>query len=136
MHERLYARGVHDSELDAEKLEVLRGWGGGLQHDPRAEVAAAGRAILLLIDEIERLHVLVWDRQLYPDEPIPRPLERVVPTGDPGTPSSLHEALRERLQRGSAEAFPQAEPPAEEEFHRESPSPTLLSRLHLRRSPD
>jgi hypothetical protein len=131
---RLYARGVPDDGLDAEKLEVLRGWGGGLQHDPRAEVAAAGRAIMLLIEEIERLHVLVWDRQLYPDVPIPRPLEGLVPAGDPGSPSSLHEALRERLQRGSADAFPQAEPPAEEDFHRESPSPTLLGRLHLRRS--
>src|SRR5262245_39972593 len=43
--------------LDAEKLEVLNRWGTGLQTDARAEVAAAGRAILLLIDEIERLHV-------------------------------------------------------------------------------
>jgi hypothetical protein len=131
---RLYARGVPDSGLDAEKLEVLRGWGGGLQSDPRAEVAAAGRAIMLLIEEIERLHVLVWDRQLYPDVPIPRPLEGLVPASDPGAPSSLHEALRERLQRGSADAFPQAEPAAEAGFHRESPSAKLLGRVHLRRS--
>jgi hypothetical protein len=131
---RLYARGVPDRGLDAEKLDILRGWGGGLENDPRAEVAAAGRAITLLIEEIERLHVLVWDRQLYPDVPIPHPLEGVVPVGDPGSPSSLHEALRERLQRGSADAFPQAEPAAEAGFHRESPSPKLLSRVHLRRS--
>ena len=124
-----------DGGLDADKLEILRGWGGGLQNDSRAEVAAAGRAIMLLIEEIERLHVLVWDRQLYPDVPIPRPLEGLVPAGDPGSPSSLHEALRERLQRGSADAFPQAAPPAEADFHRESPRPKLLGRLHPRRFP-
>jgi hypothetical protein len=132
---RLYARGVPDGGLDADKLEILRGWGGGLQNDSRAEVAAAGRAIMLLIEEIERLHVLVWDRQLYPDVPIPRPLEASLPAGDPGSPSSLHEALRERLQRGSADAFPQAAPPAEADFHRESPRPKLLGRLHPRRFP-
>lgn len=127
-----------DPGLDAEKLDVLRGWGGGLQNDPRAEVAAAGRAILLLIEEIERLHVLVWDRQLYPDVPIPRPLEGAAPIGNPGSPSSLHEALWERLQRGSTDVFPQAEAPAEEGFHRESTSPkppSRVRRLRLRPRP-
>jgi hypothetical protein len=56
------------SALDAEKLEVLSHWGTGLQTDARAEVAAAGRAILLLIDEIERLHVLLWGQRLAADE--------------------------------------------------------------------
>ena len=123
-----------DRGLDAEKLEVLRGWGGGLQNDSRAEVAAAGRAIMLLIEEIERLHVLVWDRQLYPDVPIPPPVEAPAPAGDPGSPASLHEALRERLQRASPDAFPQVEPAAEAGFHRESPTPTLLGRVRRRRT--
>ena len=131
---RLYARGVTDHGLDAEKLEVLRGWGTGLQNDPRAEVAAAGRAIMLLIEEIERLHVLVWDRQLYPDVPIPHPIASNAPAGDSGSPSSLHEALRERLQHGSADRFPQAEPAVEAVFHRASPGPRLLGRVRLRRS--
>jgi hypothetical protein len=60
---------VSASALDAEKLDLLRRWGGGLQEDGREDVAAAGRAILLLIDEIERLHVVLWDRQLYPKNP-------------------------------------------------------------------
>jgi len=124
---------VSDPGLDAEKLDVLRGWGGGLQSDPRAEVAAAGRAIMLLIEEIERLHVLIWDRQLYPDVPIPRPLAGVAPAGDPASQSSLHEALRERLQGGSLDAFPQSDPAEEADFHRESPSPHFLSRVRLRR---
>ena len=58
------ARADGGDSLDAEKLEVLSRWGTGLQTDARAEVAAAGRAILLLIDEIERLHVLLWGQRL------------------------------------------------------------------------
>ena len=46
--------------LDAEKLEVLRSWGDGLSGDEREEVRSAGRAILLLIEEIERLHIDLW----------------------------------------------------------------------------
>ncbi len=41
--------------LDEEKIELLRRWGVGLQSDERDELRAAGRAILLLIEEIERL---------------------------------------------------------------------------------
>lgn len=53
--------------LDAEKLQILARWAGGLRADQRDELAAAGRAIELLIEEIERLHVLLWGRQLYPE---------------------------------------------------------------------
>jgi hypothetical protein len=59
---------VRDGGFKADELDQLRRWGTGLQNDVREEVAAAGRAIVLLIEEIERLHVLVWDRRLYPDE--------------------------------------------------------------------
>jgi hypothetical protein len=56
----------HDA-LDAEKLQILARWAEGLRADQRGELAAAGRAIELLIEEIERLHVLLWGRQLYPE---------------------------------------------------------------------
>jgi hypothetical protein len=46
--------------LDEEKLETLRTWGEGLLNDGRDEVRAAGRAILLLIEEIELLNVDLW----------------------------------------------------------------------------
>jgi hypothetical protein len=103
--------------LDAEKLEILRRWGGGLQNDGRAEVAAAGRAIMLLIEEIERLHVLVWDRQLYPEVPIPPPAEDTPPAAGSGSRPSLLATLRHRLNRGSADSFPLAETASEEGFH-------------------
>jgi hypothetical protein len=46
--------------LDEEKLEMLRTWGEGLLNDGRDELRAAGRAILMLVEEIERLHVDLW----------------------------------------------------------------------------
>ena len=55
-----------DNGLDAEKIRLLDQWAEGLQHDERAEVAAAGRAILMLVHEVERLHVRLWDQHLNP----------------------------------------------------------------------
>ncbi len=49
-----------DERLDEEKLGILRGWGQGLAGDTRDEVRAAGKAIVLLIGEIERLHIELW----------------------------------------------------------------------------
>jgi hypothetical protein len=46
--------------LDEEKLEMLRAWGEGLLNDGRAELRAAGRAIMMLVEEIELLHVDLW----------------------------------------------------------------------------
>ena len=57
------------SRLDEEKLALLRRWGDGLTVDDREEVRAAGRAILMLSDEIERLHIDLWHaRDTRPDE--------------------------------------------------------------------
>lgn len=47
--------------LDEEKIGILRSWGTGLSADEREEVRAAGKAIELLIDEIELLHVDLWN---------------------------------------------------------------------------
>jgi hypothetical protein len=46
--------------LDEAKIETLRTWGEGLRADPRDEVRAAGRAITLLVEEIERLNIDLW----------------------------------------------------------------------------
>jgi hypothetical protein len=43
--------------LDEDKLEALRRWGVGLREAGSEESAAAGRAILMLIEELERLHL-------------------------------------------------------------------------------
>ncbi len=46
--------------LDEERLEILRKWGVGLSTDGREELRAAGKAITILVDEIDRLQVEVW----------------------------------------------------------------------------
>jgi hypothetical protein len=84
--------------LDEEKLETLCRWGEGLTRDGREEVAAAGRAILMLVEEIERLHVDLWNatqlfRQAQPSNTSEQ-AERAEPT------SAAH-ALSERLKQGA-----------------------------------
>ncbi len=83
--------------LDEERLEILRGWGAGLAADGREELRAAGKAITVLIEEIDRLQVDLWnargDRrqaQEHADAPAAAPA--------PG----LTDALRDRLVNGPA----------------------------------
>src|SRR5262249_38205585 len=44
---------VSGHRLDDEKLETLRSWGAGLSADGRDELRAAGKAILILVEEID-----------------------------------------------------------------------------------
>ena len=92
--------------LDEQKIATLRLWADGLAGDERDEMRAAARAILMLIDEVELLHVELWHagrlRGQEEDEEGESPPER--PT--------LRSVLRERL-RSSAEkaaAPPQVDP--------------------------
>jgi hypothetical protein len=50
--------------LDEERLEILRGWGAGLSTDSREELRAAGKAILVLIDEVDLLQVDLWNARV------------------------------------------------------------------------
>jgi hypothetical protein len=50
--------------LDEAKVETLRAWGDGLALDPREEVRAAGRAITMLVEEIEHLNVDLWNARV------------------------------------------------------------------------
>ena len=45
------------AHVDEDKLETLKRWGAGLRNDGREEVRAAGRAILMLADEVDRLRL-------------------------------------------------------------------------------
>jgi hypothetical protein len=49
-----------DERLDEQKIETLQGWAEGLLRDERSELRAAAKAILLLVEEIEHLHVDLW----------------------------------------------------------------------------
>ena len=58
-----------ERRLDDEKLETLRRWGAGIAADDRDELRAAGKAILILVEEIERLQVDVWHARRSAPEP-------------------------------------------------------------------
>ena len=54
--------------LDEEKLEALRSWGERLRQASGEEYAAVGRAILMLVEEIDRLHIELWHARMQPHE--------------------------------------------------------------------
>ena len=97
--------------LDEEKLEALRSWGERLREAGGEESAAVGRAILMLVEEIDRLHVDVWharmelrqrdlaaaDEATAPEEAVPNP---ELDAGQAVT-SSLHSRLHRVLRRDS-----------------------------------
>jgi hypothetical protein len=65
--------------LDAEQIEILRAWGAGLADDPRDEVRAAGKAITLLVDEIDRLNVDLWNLRASVPVPVAEPVRAAEP---------------------------------------------------------
>jgi hypothetical protein len=79
--------------LDSEQIELLRAWGAGLATDERDEVRAAGKAITLLVDEIDRLNIDLWNLRAG-EEPAPPPVDAAEP--------ALGSALRDRLRRRTA----------------------------------
>jgi hypothetical protein len=72
--------------LDEERLEMLRSWGAGLSTSNRDEFRAAGKAILMLIEEVERLQVDVWNARAALNQ-----------ATDQRSSQSLASALRDRL---------------------------------------
>lgn len=81
------------NRLDEERLEILRGWGAGLGLDDREELRAAGRAITVLIEEIDRLQVDLWNAKA----------DRAA-AFEPVVASAQGAALRQRLTRGHRQA--------------------------------
>ena len=109
--------------LDEERLETLRNWGSGLSTSARDEVRAAGKAILMLVDEIDRLEADLWNARADAKqaaakaampleavqapappppapapEPGPAPRERRPPTVEPSQVLAL--TLSERIAQG------------------------------------
>lgn len=71
--------------LDEERIEILRRWGAGLALDGREELRAAGKAITVLVEEIDLLLIDLWNTRVERDERTGAPV--------PG----LAETLSERL---------------------------------------
>jgi hypothetical protein len=100
--------------LDEEKLEALRSWGDRLREAGGEESAAVGRAILMLVEEIDRLHIELWHARIQPvDETSVTSDEPAEEEEEPVT-SSLQARLRRLLRSDPAEE-PADEPAAEAE---------------------
>jgi hypothetical protein len=80
--------------LDESKIEQLRAWGAGLADGGNQELRATGKAILLLIEEIERLHVDLWNAKTTQEDDEPDQTDR-----DGQVQASLDRTLRARLSR-------------------------------------
>ncbi len=80
--------------LDEAKIETLRVWGDGLSGDTREEVRAAGRAITMLVEEIERLNVDLWNERAQ--------LRFAEPSATAERESSLQRALLPRFGSSGA----------------------------------
>ena len=81
--------------LDEDKIEQLRRWGSGLANADSDELRATGKAILLLIEEIEALHIDLWNARAA----------HVDAAGEDAEPApDLHRSLAARLRfsRGRA----------------------------------
>lgn len=86
-----------DERLDEQKIETLKSWAEGLLRDERSELRAAAKAILLLIEEIEHLHVDLWHaRDEESAEIVPDVVEE--PDGGEMPAATLREALARRLR--------------------------------------
>lgn len=89
----------HDGllRLDEEKLEALRSWGERLGRAEGAESAAVGRAILMLVEEIDRLHVALWHARMQPGGADNS--EAAKAEDAPAVESRLHSRLQRVLRR-------------------------------------
>ena len=80
--------------LDEDKINQLRAWGSGLAANGSDDLRATGKAILLLIEEIERLHIDLWNAKSAQDEDQPDPSDV-----DDQVQASMDRTLRARLSR-------------------------------------
>ena len=76
--------------LDEERIEMLRSWGAGLSTSDRDELRAAGRAILMLIEELDRLEADIWNERAA----------AIQAAGEQPSSQSLATSLRDRLAQG------------------------------------
>ncbi len=93
--------------LDSEQIETLRAWGVGLASDEREEVRAAGKAITLLVDEIDRLNIDLWNLRAGEERSHSEQPEAEAEAAASGD-HSLGAALRDRLRRRPSPSKPGA----------------------------
>jgi hypothetical protein len=96
--------------LDEEKLEALRSWGERLREAGGEESAAVGRAILMLVEEIDRLHIELWHARLQASDETPVETEEPAEEEEEPVASSLQARLQRLLRRDAADE-PVEQPP-------------------------
>jgi hypothetical protein len=82
--------------MEEEQFAALRHWGEGLRMDEREEIRAAGKAIVLLCDEVDRLELALWHAKTRSQDQ-----DGVEPGDDAGEDSAFESTLRRRLRLGS-----------------------------------
>ena len=87
--------------LDEEKLEALRSWGERLRQASGEEYAAVGRAILMLVEEIDRLHIELWHARMQPREEEVAATDATIEDEEPVV-SGLQARLQKVLRREGA----------------------------------
>jgi hypothetical protein len=98
--------------LDEERLETLRNWGAGLSTSARDELRAAGKAILMLVDEIDRLEADLWNaRAAAKQAAVTAASEAARHQAPVAPPEPAEPAARERSEQPARERqAPSAEP--------------------------
>jgi hypothetical protein len=67
--------------MKEEEFDALRDWGEALSRDGRPEVAAAGKAIEILVAEIDRLEIELWHARVGVAR---QPVEESAPASESG----------------------------------------------------
>jgi hypothetical protein len=87
--------GLKLMRLDEEKLEELRRWGTGLRQTGGEDyAAAAGRAILMLIAEIDDLRAELANARQEVERVVPAPSGDTAEHLEESLASDLHESVR------------------------------------------
>jgi hypothetical protein len=94
--------------LDESKLEELRRWGKALRSARSEESVAAGRAILMLIEELEQLRLKLRLAGVRSDGAAVADTE-IDPETEEAAAAALHERLQQVLSRDSDQT-PEARP--------------------------
>jgi hypothetical protein len=100
--------------LDESELEELKQWGQALREADSEESAAAGRAILLLLEELERLRLQLRLAGGRPEPEYQVPHDEV--DADVPVPSTLQQRLQRVLGRDSGESV-EARPETDSSAH-------------------
>jgi hypothetical protein len=93
--------------LDDDKLEALRSWGERLRRASSEEQSAAGRAILMLIEDIDQLRNELSRARWQPSERDPEPSDEPA-DGAEEPASTLNDRLQRVLRRDSDSPSPQS----------------------------